>query len=107
MKPWKIAALTFLAIATVAMLGLILITHRGFRATSEPSHFEATLARAVRNLSIPRRERKVRNPMPLTPGVLDQGRELFLIRCATCHGVDGSGRTDIGAGLYPRVPDLR
>ena len=107
MRPWKIVGLTIFVIAAVAALGLGFVIQRGFRASSEPSHFEATIARAVRNISIPRRERGAKNPMPPSPEVLDQGRELFLSRCAVCHGVDGSGRTDVGAGLYPRVPDLR
>ena len=45
--------------------------------------------------------------MPWTPDILAQGRDLFLSRCAVCHGHDGSGRTDVGVGLYPRVPDVR
>ncbi len=38
---------------------------------------------------------------------MEQGREDFLAQCAGCHGVDGRGRTPIGANEYPMVPDLR
>jgi mono/diheme cytochrome c family protein len=107
MKPWKIVGLTILVIALAAALGIVFFLQRGFRATTEPSHFEAAIARALRNVSIPHSERDAKNSMPSTPEVLNQGRDLFLSRCATCHGVDGSGKTDVGAGLYPRVPDLR
>jgi mono/diheme cytochrome c family protein len=27
--------------------------------------------------------------------------------CSTCHANDGSGDTEIGRGLYPKVPDMR
>ena len=40
------------------------------------------------------------------PVALQSGRDAFLSRCATCHGIDGRGKTSIGANQYPRVPDL-
>ena len=27
--------------------------------------------------------------------------------CATCHGNDGRGQTEIGRNLYPKAPDMR
>ncbi len=30
-----------------------------------------------------------------------------MARCAVCHGTDGTGKTQIGQNLYPRVPNLR
>jgi len=30
-----------------------------------------------------------------------------MARCSVCHGMDGSGKTRMGAALYPRAPDLR
>src|SRR6185312_13419592 len=47
------------------------------------------------------------NPVAGNPIALRQGRDAFLTRCATCHGVDGRGATPIGANQYPRVPNLR
>ena len=38
---------------------------------------------------------------------LQTGREILSARCASCHGIDGSGTTPIGRSLSPRVPDLR
>ncbi len=31
----------------------------------------------------------------------------FADHCASCHANDGSGRTEMGEHLYPRVPDMR
>lgn len=107
MRPAKVAGVAIVTAALIAAALVILVVSRGFRASSEPSRIEAAVARAVRNASIPRHESRGKNPLPATSDVLTQGRDLFLSRCAVCHGVDGAGRTDVGAGLYPRVPDLR
>ncbi len=106
MRPLKLAGTVLLTILIIAGAALAFFIGRGFRASSEPSRFETAVARAIRNASIPLRERIAKNPMPWNQDVLTQGRELFLSRCAVCHGIDGSGRTNVGAGLYPRVPDL-
>lgn len=31
----------------------------------------------------------------------------FADHCASCHGNDGSGATQIGRNLYPKAPDMR
>jgi len=80
---------------------------RGFSAADEPSSLEKTVARRLRNFSIPRHERTQTNPWKATPDNLQQGRESFLARCAVCHAYDGGGQTQVGRGLYPKPPDLR
>lgn len=98
------------AVLIFALVGVIcfaLVIRRGFRATAVPSAFEAALARRLRNLAIPGRERSEKNPFEATPEATQQGREYFLTQCAGCHGIDGSGKTQMGLNLYPRVPDLR
>jgi predicted CXXCH cytochrome family protein len=82
------------------------IKWRGFRASSQPSAFENTVARSLRDFAIPRAESIKINPLANDPVGLQQGRDAFLTRCASCHGVDGRGTTPIGANEYPRVPDL-
>ena len=91
-------------IALVAGLWLI---RGGISAKATPGEFETTLARRARTLAIPRSARDMRNPVPLTPEVLAEGREHFADHCAICHGNDGSGDTEVGRGLYPRAPDMR
>lgn len=99
--------LTFCCLVIIAAaLGLLLI-RRGFSARDEPTSLERTVARFVRNLSIPNRVAQEPNPWKPTPSVLKEAREVFTARCAACHGPDGSGQTVVGRNLYPKPPDLR
>ena len=102
----RIVQLACIFVLLAAFFGILLI-HRGFRATATPPALEVSLARRIRNFAIPSDESDKKNPVPLNSESLRQARDLFLNRCATCHGVDGSGRTPIGGSTYPRVPDLR
>src|SRR5664279_4661374 len=106
MKIRKSFVLGSLFIVIVVALSVCAIKWRGFRATSTPTAFEASTARFIRDMAIPRGERASKNPFAGDSAALEQGREDFLARCASCHGVDARGRTSIGANLYPRVPDL-
>jgi predicted CXXCH cytochrome family protein len=99
--------LVVIGLAALIVICVALLIVRGFPATSEPSRIERLVARSVRNLAIPRAARRERNPLQASANNLHTGREIFLARCANCHGVDGSGRTPVGRSLYPRVPDLR
>lgn len=99
--PGFIAVLIVLAVCAGVMIW------RGFRANATPPAWEAALARTARNLSVPGRERRQKNPVPTTGDSLTRGREIFLGQCAGCHGIDGTGKTPVGVNLYPRVPDLR
>ena len=93
-------------VVIAAALGLLLI-RRGFSARDEPTSLEKTVARFVRDLSIPNRVAQEPNPWKPTPAVLREAREVFTARCAACHGPDGSGQTIVGRNLYPKTPDLR
>jgi predicted CXXCH cytochrome family protein len=100
----------FLLCGVALILALLYGTQlilRGFSTAAEPSYVERVVARAARNLAIPRNARREMNPWTATPEVLKQSRESFLDRCASCHGSDGSGQTRMGRNLYPKVPDLR
>jgi predicted CXXCH cytochrome family protein len=107
MKGWKVVLLLCcVVLVTLGLYGTWLIWH-GFSTADEPSALEKVAARTARDLAIPRSARLEKNPWNATPEVLKESRESFLNRCATCHGVDGSGRTQVGRNLYPKVPDLR
>ena len=47
------------------------------------------------------------NPVQPTPEVIKQALGHYADHCASCHANDGSGDTEIGRGLYPKVPDMR
>ncbi len=106
-KIWNCTALALLMIGALTAIGAAILLERGFRATTEPSRVELFVARSLRNLAIPARERAAQNPLAANAENLQAGREEFLARCAGCHGPDGSGLTPVGRNLYPRVPDLR
>jgi len=98
--------LVFAILVITGTLCFVWIVRRGFRATSEPSHLERAVARRARNFAIPTRSRREKNPLPASAGNLQAGRQLFLAKCAMCHGIDGTGMTTVGRNLYPRVPNL-
>lgn len=79
----------------------------GFSAKAEPHWLEVWMARQLRYLAIPLEHRNLRNPVPLSPEVLREARAHFADHCATCHGNDGGGQTQIGKNVYPKAPDLR
>jgi mono/diheme cytochrome c family protein len=80
---------------------------RGFSARDNPSVVETYIAKTARRLSVPASERDAKNPFAPTAEVLNEARAHFADHCATCHGNDGSGKTQIGQNLYPKTPDMR
>lgn len=107
MRSWKPVLVTISGLLALGVLFLTFLLLRGFRATSTPSAFETVVARGLRNLAIPVQERRKKNPFTGDSEALEQGRQEFFTRCAVCHGIGGSGTTQIGLHEYPRVPDLR
>jgi predicted CXXCH cytochrome family protein len=107
MRFWKSFLLAVLVVAIAGTVCATVLLWDGFRATTKPTAFETAVARAARDLAIPRSERRKTNPLATDSEALREGREDFLARCAVCHGIDGRGKTPMGVNLYPRVPDLR
>lgn len=106
MRKWRAYLLAVVLIVIAVFVFFALLLRRGFRATNEPSYLERTVARKLRDLSIPSHSRREVNPLKESAENLQQGRELFLAKCASCHGIDGTGRTTMGRNLYPKTPDL-
>src|SRR5450759_4801530 len=98
--------ITAAGVAGVAAFGWVTI-RRGFSARDNPSVVETYVAKTARRLSVPASERNAKNPFARTPKVLSEARVHFADHCATCHGNDGSGKTQIGQNLYPKAPDMR
>jgi mono/diheme cytochrome c family protein len=91
----------------VVIAGLCWLCATGLNARDTPSATETRLAIALQRLAIPRGARGLVNPMQATPELLAEARRHFADHCASCHGNDGSGATEMGQKLYPRVPDMR
>ena len=48
--------------------------------------------------------KELENPIDLTEEVLDEGKSLFVMFCAHCHGKKGDGKGSISHPLYSTVP---
>jgi mono/diheme cytochrome c family protein len=107
MKRGTLALLIVLLVFGIAAILGAAILHDGLSARATPSHLEAILARGARHLSTPPGARAATNPVVATPENLREARLHFADHCAICHANDGSGKTLIGEGLYPKPPDLR
>src|SRR5712691_3983160 len=105
-KRTLLLSLTAAGVAGATAFGWVTI-RRGFSARDNPSAIEVYVAKTARNLSIPASERGAKNPFAPTAEVLSEARAHFADHYATCHGNDGSGKTEIGQNLYPKTPDLR
>ncbi len=103
---WVVWAFVALVLAIAAGLVWFLRSH-GFSARQKPSAIEAFFARHARRIAVEPGAREMKNPLPATPLNVAEARDHFADHCAFCHANDGSGKTEINAGLYPPAPDLR
>jgi mono/diheme cytochrome c family protein len=76
-------------------------------ARIEQSQVETTVATWLLHESVPKSAKERTNPLGSDPAEIAAGRDLFRQKCEVCHAYDGSGKTQIGAGEYPRPPPLR
>ena len=86
-----------------------LVMWDGSSSRGEAPRLESTIAQWLLNRTVPTRERDRENPLRAKSDAADigAGRALYRQKCDLCHAYDGSGKTEIGAGQYPRPPDLR
>lgn len=106
MKVRIILAVGLLVVLVFVFGGLTFLKWTGMRATNSPTALESSTAAILRKFATPALQRRAKNPVGNDPEAVERGREVFLARCASCHGIDGHGGTAIGRGTYPRVPDL-
>jgi predicted CXXCH cytochrome family protein len=100
-----ITAVVVLALAGVAYLKIL----PGLSvARQEPSRFETEVATYLLRHSVPASARDMVNPLGAhpDPAAITAGHDLFTKKCETCHAYDGGGKTEIGAGNFPRPPVL-
>src|SRR5262249_49485691 len=103
---------TLLAIAALALVFVCAyasIMWEGSSTRGEAPAFERVVAGWLLKRTVPGQERDARNPLRSHPVPADAAARLEVYRqkCEICHGYDGSGRTEIASGQYPRPPDLR
>jgi mono/diheme cytochrome c family protein len=105
----KIGLVGLLAAAALCLSAAMfwLVSAKGFSARTPPTPVERVVMRAIHRLSLPYSARGLANPVAFSPEVWAQSRAHFADHCASCHGNDGSGQTEIGQNLFPRAPDMR
>jgi mono/diheme cytochrome c family protein len=100
--------LTFVVLVVAgAAAAVAVLVHHGVSARDPPTALEAFVARQLRHFAVPRNARQASNPVPATSAVLAEARAHFADHCASCHGNDGRGQTEMGQHLYPKAPDMR
>jgi mono/diheme cytochrome c family protein len=102
--------LIFSLVAFALAMAAIVVAYAmatGLDARTHPSELETEIARAVRGLAIPRAIRDRPNPVAFSPEVLADGLAHYADHCASCHGTNGDGNTEMGRGLFPKPPDMR
>jgi predicted CXXCH cytochrome family protein len=103
---------SLIGVAVVAVLlgGLYsFIVWEGSSAREDAPALEATIATWLLHKTVPASFHTMKNPLSTRADSADvsAGREVYRQKCELCHAYDGSGKTDIGSGEYPRPPDLR
>ena len=107
MKTFCGRLLLLLAIPMLAVIvGIFWLCVTGLSARDVPGAMETRLAITLQRLAIPRSARELSNPMQATPELLAEARRHFADHCASCHGNDGRGATEMGRKLYPPAPDM-
>jgi len=101
----KFGLIVLLIAVIAAFLSNFFSGYPGARAT--PSRTEAAVARLLRSWTLPATARKNTNPFQSSPQLLQESARHFADHCASCHANDGSGATEMGRNLFPRVPDMR
>lgn len=100
-----------IGLAVLLLAGAVVLASRLFGsypgARDAPSHTEVVVSRRVRSWAISRSARDARNPFTSSPELLKESAHHFADHCASCHGNDGSGATEMGHNFFPRVPDMR
>lgn len=91
----------------IGAAGMWYLVNSGVSAKEQPGGVEEFIAGRVRNMAIARRAKSLTNPVEYSAEVIADGRAHFADHCATCHANDGSGKTAIGQGLWPKAPDMR
>jgi mono/diheme cytochrome c family protein len=96
---WVITPIIGTAIlASVAFL--IAAPQLNWCAAAKPGPIETTFARYVIGRWVWTNASLQPNPLSATPDNLRLGRDDFNEHCATCHGLDGSGRNRFEAAFY-------
>jgi mono/diheme cytochrome c family protein len=94
-------------IGVLSGLAGVWLWNSGITTRATPGPIETAVSRAARSAMIPKGARELPNPEPATSDNIRAGLEHWADHCASCHGNDGSGNTEMGRNLFPPAPDMR
>jgi predicted CXXCH cytochrome family protein len=105
----KLAILAVFLVALAAVALYSYIVSGGLTARQQPLAIEKNVTRWILRVSVPESAKKMRNPLTAEGRTVDTsaGEDLYKQKCEVCHGSDGNGKTDAGAGFYPQPLDLQ
>jgi predicted CXXCH cytochrome family protein len=85
------------------------IMWEGSSSRGEAPRLESIVAQWLLHRTVPANERDRSNPLRahLDAADVTAGRDVYRQKCEICHAYNGSGKSEIVAGQYPRAPDLR
>ena len=95
------------ALAILAAAAYFLLLPGLSLARNDPPAIETNVATWLLHHSVPAADKKKTSPLGKDVADIKAGRELYRQKCESCHAYDGGGKTEIGAGLYPRPPILK
>lgn len=103
--------LSLLLVAFLLVAGAVwavwFLSSHSFSAKEKPTAVEVFLARQARRLATSSEAKRLKNPLQPTPLAVAEARDHFADHCAICHANDGTGKTMLGANMYPPAPDMR
>ena len=106
-KTGRIVGFTLGALVLLAAAAYIFVLPGFSVARNDPSALETRIATWLLRHSVPASDAQRVNPLGQDVAGITAGRELFRQQCDSCHAYDGGGKTEIGAGIYPRPPVLK
>ncbi len=101
------AVITILIIMAVIVVFGWVYARSGLSAEAKPGSLETFVARTARRLAVPSSEAAARNPLASDHDAWRRGGVHFEDECAACHDENGSGKSEVGPNMYPKVPDMR
>jgi predicted CXXCH cytochrome family protein len=106
-KPGVTASLVIAILGVLVAAVYFLVLPGLSSARGEPPELETNVATWLLRHSVPAADKQKVNPLRKDIADITAGRDLFRVKCESCHAYDGAGKTELGAGVYPRPPVLR
>ena len=75
------------------------LSSEGLSARKKPGNFEYAIANYAMSVSIPAAAKMRKNPLTADSHAIAEAKMHFKEQCAVCHAEDGTGKTELAAGL--------